>query len=76
MNTKIIRGIVTTTDAAAISPQGISCSPGKRAMATGMVLEEGVDVNVRAKRNSFHEKIKTSMAVVTIPDAERGSIIL
>ncbi|MDI6890961.1 MAG: hypothetical protein QMC83_08515 [Thermodesulfovibrionales bacterium] len=45
-------------------------------MPTGMVLDAGVDVNVRAKRNSFHEKIDTKMAVVNIPGAERGSIIL
>jgi len=63
-------------EAAAISPHGTSWRPGNRAIPTGMVLEAGVDVNVRAKRNSFHEKIKTSMAVVTNPGADRGSIIL
>ena len=63
-------------DAAAISPHGISWRPGKRAIPTGIVLDAGVEVNVRAKRNSFHEKINTRIAVVKIPGAERGRIIL
>ena len=63
-------------EAAAISPHGISWRPGKRAIPTGIVLDAGVEVKVRAKRNSFQEKMKTSMAVVNMPGAERGRIIL
>lgn len=68
--------MVTTTDAAAMSPHGTSCRPGKSAMPTGIVLEAVVDVKVRAKRNSFHEKMNTSMAVAKSPGADKGSIIL
>ncbi len=45
-------------------------------MATGIVIEEGVEVNVRAKRNSFQAKMNTRIAVVNIPGAERGKSIL
>ena len=69
-------GIVTTTEAAAISPHGTSWRPGKRAMPTGIVLEATVEVNVSAKRNSFHEKMKTRMAVAKSPGADNGKIIL
>ncbi len=74
--TRIIKGIMTVMVAAAISPQGISWSPGKRTMATGMVLEAVVEVNVRANRNSFQEKINTKMAVAEMPGAHRGKSTL
>ena len=67
---------MTIIVAAAISPQGISWIPGKRAMATGMVLEAVVDVKVRANKNSFQEKMNTKMAVAEIPGAHRGKSIL
>jgi len=55
-------GTVTMRDAAAISPNGTSWSPGKSAIPTGIVREASVVVKVRAKRNSFQEKMKTRMA--------------
>jgi hypothetical protein len=69
-------GIVTTTEAAAISPHGTSWTPGKRAIPTGIVLEATVEVNVRAKRNSFHEKINTKIAVAKRPGVDKGKMIL
>ena len=68
--------MVATTEAAAISPHGTSWSPGKRAIPTGTVLDAVVDVKVRAKRNSFHENIKTRIAVAKMPGADSGKIIL
>lgn len=68
--------MVTTTEAAAISPHGTSWRPGKRAIPTGIVREATVEVNVSAKRNSFHEKINTRIAVAKSPGADNGRIIL
>jgi hypothetical protein len=69
-------GMVTTSEAAAISPQGISCRPGKRAIPTGIVLEAIVEVKVRAKRNSFQEKMNTNIAVAKSPGVDKGKMIL
>ena len=66
-------GRVATTEAAAISPKGSSCSPANIAIATGTVRREGEEISVSAKRNSFHEEMKTRTAVVARPGAPRGS---
>ena len=39
---------VATTDAAAICPQGSTCSPAKSAIATGIVRFDGVETNESA----------------------------
>src|SRR5262249_1017872 len=41
-------GSVAITEAAAICPQGSTCSPAKSAMATGMVRRSGVERKVSA----------------------------
>ena len=68
--------MVTVIDADAMSPHGISWSPGKSAMATGIVLDAIVEVKVSANRNSFHENINTRIAVVIMPGKDKGNIIL
>src|SRR5215831_18895264 len=65
-------GRVATTEAAAISGQGSLCSPASRDSATGTVRFSGDDRKVSAYRNSFHEKMKTRIAVVKSPGAARG----
>jgi hypothetical protein len=50
-----ISGIVTTIEAAAMSPHGTSWSPGKEQSPQESSSRQ-VEVNVSAKRNSFHEK--------------------
>ena len=71
ISTKMIRGTVTTTDAALIVPSGISNCwlPVKKAIAAGTGRRSGVLVSVIAKRNSFQAKMKTSRPAVTTPGA-------
>jgi len=66
-------GSVTVTDAAASSPKGVSCCPAKKAIWTGMVLDVSLVVKVRARRNSFQQKIKTKMAAVANPGVASGN---
>lgn len=65
--TSTTSGIVTTTEAAAISPQGRSNSPGKSAMATGTVRILSAVMKVSESKNSFHALMKTRIAVVRRP---------
>jgi hypothetical protein len=76
VKTSMMRGMIAMIEAAAISPQGTSWRPGKRAMPTGTVLEATDEVNVSANRNSFHEKINIRIAVAKSPVAESGRKIL
>src|SRR5882724_8073110 len=70
-------GAVTTTLAAMITPQGNSCSvaPLMSVMATGTVRAEFDNVNVKAKRNSFHVWINASKPAVTTAGASSGKNI-
>src|SRR3569623_1846787 len=67
ISTRTTRGAVTNTEAAMIVPHGISCSelPENRAMATGTVRAELLELKVSAKRYSFHAAMKASRPVVT-----------
>jgi hypothetical protein len=68
--TRMTSGTVTITDAAMMLPHGISNweLPESSAMATGTVRCSLLEVNVRAKRNSFHAPIKARSPVVASVD--------
>lgn len=69
-------GTVITIAPAAIDPVGSSnCElPVKFAMATGAVIAASVAVSDSASSRSFHAKMNTRIAAVTMPGAARGAI--
>ena len=69
-------GTVITIAPAAIDPVGSSnCElPVKFAMATGAVMARSVAVSDRASSRSFHAKMNTRMAAVTMPGAASGAM--
>src|SRR3954449_9284436 len=69
-------GTVITIAPAAIDPVGSSnCElPVKFAIATGAVMAALVAVNDRASNRSFHAKMNTRIAAVTMPGAASGAI--
>src|SRR5262249_37224342 len=73
---RTINGNVARVDAAAISPQGMVYSPGKRAMPTGKVCRLGSVSTMSAKKNSFQAYMKKNSAAVKIPGTEIGNTIL
>jgi len=75
--TKVTKGKVVKTVAAEIWSQGISyCeAPESMAIPTGTVREVSRVMKVKARRNSFQQKMKTRMAVVAKAGAERGRIM-
>jgi len=64
---------MTTTVAAARSPQGSSCRLGNRAIATGAVRDRSVAVSVSANMNSFHEKMNARRPAAASPGRAIGS---
>ena len=56
----------------AISPQREATADHMLAATTGMVLVRS-PVRIRAKRNSFQEKIKVKIMAVKMPGRDRGS---
>ena len=60
---------------AAMDPVGsVNCElPGKFAIATGAVIDALVAVSEMASKRSFHAKMKTRIAAVTIPGAASGT---
>ena len=71
-------GMVMTTAAAAMGPVGTVKveAPLRKANDAGAVRDAIVEVNEIAKMKSFQQKRKTRIAVVTIPGAARGAMIL
>ena len=76
INTMMIIGTVTTTEAAQTAPIGCSnCeAPVKNASAAGTVRALSVEVSVIAKMKSFHAKMKTRIAAVKTPGAASGTM--
>lgn len=58
-----------------MSPQGISYVPWNNAMPTDASLDDSSKEKVRAKRNSFQQKMKVNMPVEMRPGNEIGVII-
>ena len=69
MSVSATKGKVAIVEAAAISPQGMVYSPGKRAMPTGSVCTAGYVSMISAKKNSFQAWMKTRIAAVKTPGA-------
>lgn len=67
--------MVMTIAAAAMEPVGSSnCDePVKFAIAAGAVRAASVEVNDTANRKSFHAKMNTRIAAVTIPGIASGA---
>ena len=75
-STMMTSGIVTTTVAAEISPQGIVYCPWNMAMPTGTVLYFSAVLIVKANKNSFQAAMKTRMDVVNTPGTASGKMTL
>ncbi|SKV50424.1 Uncharacterised protein [Mycobacteroides abscessus subsp. abscessus] len=69
-------GTVMTMAPAAIDPVGSSnCElPVKFAMATGAVMDRSVAVSEIASSRSFHAKMNTKIAEVTMPGVANGAM--
>ena len=79
IRTKMIKGSVTKTVAAMISPKGscLDISPVNKEMTTGTVRALGsMLVKVSANKYSFQAAIKDSKPVVTRAGVVRGKSIL
>jgi hypothetical protein len=71
---KITTGSITSTPPAAILPHSQPSYCMKLTIATGAVMAF-VRVRMRAKKKSFHDRMKHSTAVAARPGAASGSVM-